>query len=463
MADTQYDVVIIGGGPGGYVAAIRAAQLGMKTAIVERDELGGVCLNWGCIPSKSLLGNAQVARNLADAKTWGININGSYTLDYGVAYTRSRQVSARLVRGVGFLMKKNKVDVYKDTATINAKKQVELKGGGQKLSGKNIIVATGARARTIPGLELDGVNVITSREALDFKTVPNPIVIVGASAIGCEFATIYRAYGADVTVLEGLPHLLPKEDAKVSGVVEKSFQKQGIKFKTGAMVERAEKADGKINLHVKTSQGTEQIRAEKVLVAIGVSPNSENIGLEALGVQVTRGAIDTNDYMQTNVPNIYAIGDVTMKLALAHVAFAQGELAVEHAAGQEVRPINYDSVPRCTYSHPQVASFGKTEAQVQEAGIEYTAGEFPFIANGKALGIDDYDGFVRIYADKKFGEILGVHMVGPDVTDISGEFSLAITNEMTPLEIAHSIHAHPTLTEAVGEAALATMGQAIHI
>lgn len=463
MADTQYDVVIIGGGPGGYVAAIRAAQLGMKTAIVERDELGGVCLNWGCIPSKSLLGNAQVARNLADAKTWGITINGSYTLDYGVAYTRSRQVSARLVRGVGFLMKKNKVDVYKDTATINAKKQVELKGGGQKLSGKNIIIATGARARTIPGLELDGVNVITSREALDLKTVPNPIVIVGASAIGCEFATIYRAYGADVTVLEGLPHLLPKEDEKVSGVVEKSFQKQGIKFKTGAMVERAEKVDGKINLHVKTAQAIEQIPAEKVLVAIGVSPNSENIGLEALGVRVTRGAIDTNDYMQTTVPNIYAIGDVTMKLALAHVAFAQGELAVEHAAGREVRPINYDSVPRCTYSHPQVASFGKTEAQVKEAGIEYTVGEFPFIANGKALGIDDYDGFVRLYADKKFGEILGVHMVGPDVTDISGEFSLAITNEMTPLEIAHSIHAHPTLTEAVGEAALATMGQAIHI
>lgn len=462
MAD-QYDVIIIGGGPGGYVAAIRAAQIGMKTALVERDELGGVCLNWGCIPSKALLANAQVARNLSDAKTWGIQINGSYTLDYEVAYTRSRQVSARLVRGVGFLMKKHKVDVYKDTAVINPNKQVELKGGGQKLSGKNIIIATGARARTIPGLELDGVSVITSREALDLKTVPNPIVIVGASAIGCEFATIYRSYGADVTVLEGLPHLLPKEDEKVSGVVEKSFQRAGIKFKTSAMVERAEKAEGKINLHVKTAQGTEVISAEKVLVAIGVSPNSENIGLEALGVKTSRGTIDTNDYMQTNVPNIYAIGDVTMKLALAHVAFAQGVLAVEHAAGREVRPINYDSVPRCTYSHPQVASFGKTEAQIKETGTEYTVGEFPFIANGKALGINDYEGFVRIYADKKFGEILGVHMVGPDVTDITGEFSLAISMEMTPQEIAHAIHAHPTLTEAVGEAALATMGEAIHI
>lgn len=462
MAD-QYDVIIIGGGPGGYVAAIRAAQIGMKTALVEREELGGVCLNWGCIPSKALLANAHVARNLADAKTWGIQINGSYTLDYSVAHARSRQVSARLVRGVGFLMKKHKVDVYKDTAVINPNKQVELKAGGQKLTGKNLVVATGARARTIPGLELDAVSVITSREALDLTTVPNPIVIVGASAIGCEFATIYRSYGADVTVLEGLPHLLPKEDEKVSLLVEKSFQKAGIKFKTSAMVERAEKANGKINLHVKTGQGTEVISAEKVLVAIGVSPNSENIGLEALGVKTSRGAIDTNESMQTNVPNVYAIGDVTMKLALAHVAFAQGVLAVEHAAGREVRPINYDSVPRCTYSHPQVASFGKTEAQIKETGTEYTVGEFPFIANGKALGINDYEGFVRIYADKKFGEILGVHMAGPEVTDISGELSLAISMEMTPQEIAHAIHAHPTLTEAVGEAALATMGEAIHI
>jgi dihydrolipoamide dehydrogenase len=462
MAD-QYDMIVLGGGPGGYVAAIRAAQIGMKTAIIEREELGGVCLNWGCIPSKSLLANAQVARYLTDSKTWGININGSYTLDYAVAQERSRVVSARLVRGVGFLMKKHKVDVFKDTGTLTPNKQVELKGNGQKLAGKNIIIATGARARTIPGLELDGVSVITSREALELKTVPSPIVIVGASAIGCEFATVYRSYGADVTILEGLPHILPKEDEKVSQLVEKSFQKQGIKFKTGAMVERAEKKDGKVNMQVKTAQGSDVVTADKVLVAIGVSPNSENIGLEALGIKTTRGAIDVNDYCQTNVPNVYAVGDINMKLALAHVGFAQGVLAVEHAAGREVRPINYDSVPRCTYSHPQVASFGKTEAQIKEAGIEYTVGEFPFIANGKALGLNDYEGWVRIYADKKFGEILGVHMVGPEVTDLTGEISLAIANEMTPLEIAHAIHAHPTLTEVVGEAALATMGEALHI
>ncbi len=462
MAD-QYDMLILGGGPGGYVAAIRAAQLGMKTAVVERDELGGICLNWGCIPSKALLANAQVARYLTDAKTWGININGSYTLDYSVAQARSRQVSSRLVKGVGFLMKKHKIDVFKDIGTLTPNKHVELKSSGQKLSGKNVIIATGARARTLPGLELDGVSVITSREALELQTIPSPIVIVGASAIGCEFATVFRSYGADVTILEGLPHILPKEDEKVSAVVEKSFQKQGIKFKTGAMVERAEKKDGKVDLHVKTAQGTEVISADKVLVAIGVTPNSDNIGLESLGIKTTRGAIDVNDYMQTNVPNVYAIGDVNMKLALAHVGFAQGVLAVEHAAGREVRPINYDSVPRCTYSHPQVASFGKTEAQIKEAGIEYSVGEFPFIANGKALGLNDYEGWVRIYSDKKFGEILGVHMVGPEVTDLTGEISLAISNEMTPLEIAHAIHAHPTLTEVVGEAALATMGEALHI
>lgn len=463
MAETQYDVIVVGGGPGGYVAAIRAAQLGMKTAIVERDELGGVCLNWGCIPTKSLLKNADVARELHNAKDWGIKIDGTYSLDYEVAWKRSRQVSSRLVKGVGFLMKKNKVDVYKDTAVLNANHQVELKGGGQKLSGKNIIIATGARARTIPGLELDGVSVITAREALDLKTVPNPIVVVGASAIGCEFATVYHAYGADVTVLEALPHLLPKEDEKVSVTVEKSFQKSGIKFKTGAMVERAEKVGDKINLHVKTKEGTQVISAEKVLVAIGVAANSENLGLEAAGVKTTRGAIDTNEFMQTNVPGIYAIGDVTMKLALAHVAMAQGVLAVEHAAGHQVHPINYDAVPRCTYSHPQVASFGKTEAQIKEAGIEYNVGEFPFIANGKALGLNDYEGFVRIYSDKKFGEILGVHMVGPEVTDLTGEFALAISMEMTPAEIGHAIHAHPTLTEAIGEAALASIGEAVHI
>jgi dihydrolipoamide dehydrogenase len=321
-------MTVIGGGPGGYIAAIRAAQLGMKTAIVERDELGGICLNWGCIPTKALLANADVVRNLTKAKEWGISFNGSWAADYGSAQERSRQVSGRLVRGVGFLMKKNKIDVYRETARLGANKQIELQGG-QTLISKNIILATGARPRSIPGLDLDGESVISYREALEFKTVPSPIVIVGASAIGCEFATVYRAYGADVTLLEALPHLLPKEDEEVSVLLERSFQKDGIKFKTNAMVERAEKADGGTNLHVKTGEGEQVIRAEKVLVAIGIAPNSENLGLEELGVRVTRGAIETDDNMQTSVPGIYAIGDVTMKLALAHVAKAQGVLAAE--------------------------------------------------------------------------------------------------------------------------------------
>lgn len=458
-----YDLIVIGGGPGGYVAAIRAAQLGMRVGLVERDELGGTCLNWGCIPTKALLQNAAVVNHFAHAQEWGITLHGAWTADYARAQARSRQVSARLVKGVAYLMKKNKIDVFKDTAVLNAKRQVELKGGGQKLEAKNIIIATGARPRSIPGLEIDGKDVITSREALELQEVPNPLVIIGASAIGMEFASIYRPYGADVTVLEMLPHLLPKEDEEVSIEIEKQYQRAGIRFQTQALVERAEKVNGRIHLHVKTPQGNQVIPAQKVLVAIGIAPNSEGLGLETLGIQTTKGAIETDDFMQTNVPGIYAIGDVTMKLALAHVASAQGVLAVEHMAGRQPRPINYHAVPRCTYSHPQVASFGLTEAQVKEAGYEYSVGRFPFRANGKALGLNDYEGFVKIIADKKFGEILGVHMIGPEVTDLSGEISVAIAMELTPNEIAHAIHAHPTLTEVIGEAALAAMGQAIHI
>ncbi len=462
MADTQYDLMIIGGGPGGYVAAIRAAQLGLKTAVVERDALGGICLNWGCIPSKALLQNAAVVRTFQNAKDYGITVD-HFTTNYDAAITRSRQVSNRLVKGVEFLMKKNKIDVFKDEAVLNAQKQVELKGNGQKLDAKNIIVATGSRPRSIPGLSFDGKDVISSREAIVMREVPSPLVIVGASAIGMEFATIYRAYGADITVLEMLPHLLPKEDEEVSVEFEKQIQRTGIKFKTSAKVERAERADGQINLYVTTPKGSEVVPAQKVLVAVGVQPNSENIGLEALGVKVDRGAIAVDEYYRTNVPGVYSIGDVTMKLPLAHVASAQGIIAVETIAGKEPRALDLNSVPRCTYSQPQVASFGLTEAQAKEQGYDFNVGKFPFRANGKALGLNDYEGFVKIIADKKFGEILGAHLIGPEVTDLTGELSLAKSMELTPVEIAHAVHAHPTLTEVIGEAALATMGEAIHI
>jgi dihydrolipoamide dehydrogenase len=448
MADTQYDVVIIGGGPGGYVSAIRAAQLGLKVGLVEREWLGGVCLNIGCIPSKALLQNAAVVRTFQNAKDFGITVD-HFTADYDAAVTRSRQVADRLVKGVEFLMKKNKIDVFKDEAVLDSQKQVELKNGGQKLGAKNIVIATGTRPRGIPGLELDAQNVISSREAIVLRAVPSPLVIVGASAIGVEFATIYHAYGAEITILEMLPHLLPREDEEVSIEFEKQMQRAGIKFKTNAKVERAERKDGQIDLHVATPQGSEVVPAQKVLVAVGVQPNSDNIGLEGLGVKIDRGAIVVDDSMQTNVPGIYAIGDVTMKLALAHVASAQGIIAVEAIANREPRPLDLNSVPRCTYSHPQVASLGLTEAQARETGADISVGRFPFRANGKALSLNDYEGFVKIIADKKFGEILGTHMIGPEVTDLTGELSLAKSMELTPMEIAHAVHAHPTLTEVI--------------
>lgn len=462
MADTSFDLVIIGGGPGGYVAAIRAAQLGQSVAVVEKDNLGGICLNWGCIPTKALLKNATVVETIRHANDFGITVE-QFSADFGKAIDRSRVVANRLVRGVEFLMKKNKIEVVKGEATLTARNQVAVKPDGRTLTAKNIIIATGARAISIPGLPIDGKDVITSREALELRELPSPIVIVGAGPIGMEFAYVYRAYGADVTIVEMLPHLLPREDAEVSVEIEKAVKKLGINFRVNTKVESATKVGDQVRLQVSGEGKTETIAAQKVLVAISVKPNSENLGLAALGVQTTRGAIDVNDQMQTNVPGIYAIGDVTMKLALAHVASHQGILAAETIAGKETHALNLNNVPRCTYCSPQVASLGLTEAQVQEQGIDYKVGKFPFRANGKALGINEYDGFVKLIVDKKYGEILGAHLVGPEVTDLTGELSLAKSMELTPLELAHAVHAHPTLTEAIAEAALDALGQVIHI
>ncbi len=462
MPDSQFDLVIVGGGPGGYVAAIRAAQLGMKVALVEREFLGGVCLNIGCIPSKSLLKNASVVETFRHAKDFGITVD-KFTPDYAAAVARSRTVSNRLVKGVEFLMKKNKIAVFMDEAVLTARDRVELKKSGDKLTAKNIIIATGARPISIPGLDIDGKDVISSREAILMKELPSPIVIVGAGPIGMEFAYIYHSYGADVTVVEMLPHLLPREDAEVSVELEKAMQKFGIKFRVNTKVESAERLPDKVRLKVSSDGKTDTIEAQKVLVAISVKPNSENIGLEALGIKTTRGAIEIDEHMQTNVPGMYAIGDVTMKLPLAHVASAQGIVAVETIAVKETRTLDMNNMPRCTYCEPQVASLGLTEAQAKEAGHDYKIGKFPFRANGKALGINEYEGFVKLVVDKKYGEILGVHMIGPEVTDLTGELSLAKSMELTPVEIAHAVHAHPTLTEAVGEAALDALGEVIHI
>jgi dihydrolipoamide dehydrogenase len=467
MGDQSFDLIIIGGGPGGYVAAIRAAQLGLQVALVERDNLGGICLNWGCIPSKALLRNAEVVRLVRDAKDYGISIE-KFSADYAAAQARSRVVSNRLVKGVEFLMKKNKIQVIKGEAMLTARDRVEISHAidraddGRALTAKNIILATGARARSIPGLTFDGTNVISSREALELKQVPNPIVVIGASAVGMEFATIFRSYGAEVTVLEMLPHLLPREDADVSIEFEKAVKKAGINFRVGAKVERATHRGGKVQLQVSANGATETIDAEKVLVAVGVQPNVENLGLEKLGVELERGAIKVDDYGRTNVPGIYAIGDVTMKLALAHVASAQGVLAAETLAGKATRPLDLNNVPRCTYASPQVASLGLTEQQAKDAGHEVRVGKFQFRANGKALGINEYEGFVKLVVDKKYGEILGAHLIGPEVTDLTGELSLAKSMELTPEELAHAVHAHPTLTEVIAEAALDSMGMAIH-
>ena len=464
----SYDLIVIGGGPGGYVAAIRAAQLGQKVAVVEREALGGVCLNWGCIPTKALLRNAEVINLLGQGAEFGFKIE-NLTVDYAPAQKRSRQVSDRLVKGVGFLFRKNNVTHVAGTGALLGPKQVKVTPSGQILEAKSIIIATGARARSLPGMTVDGQRIITSREALELTAAPKRLVVVGAGAIGMEFAYLFRSYGAEVTVVEMLPHVLPLEDDETAAEVAKAFKRRGIVALVNTRTEAVEASESGVTVRVK-DQGTGQeqtIQADVVLVAIGVAPNSEGIGLETAGVAIDRrGFIIVDETLRTNVPGIYAIGDVTGKLLLAHVASAQGIVAAEHIAGHETRPIrdaDYVFMPRATYCHPQVASIGYTEAQAKEKGLEVKIGKFPFIANGKALGLGEKDGFVKIIADAKYGEILGAHLVGPEVTELLPELALAHTWELTTEEIARTVHAHPTLSEVLMEAAHAVEGQAIHI
>jgi len=466
---TTYDVTVIGGGPGGYVAAIRAAQLGLKTAIVEKEHLGGVCLNWGCIPSKALLRNAEIANLLKRGKDFGFAFE-NLSLDYSVAHKRSRDVSGRLVKGVQFLMKKNKIDVYQGTGKLKDATHIEITSvasapsvSGTAFDGviesKHTIVATGARARGIPGVEIDGQSIITYRQALEWTQVPKSIIIIGAGPIGLEFGYVFRSYGADVTIIEMLPHLAPLEDEEVSIELEKHYKKLGVKVLTNTRVESLKKTD----TGVEVVAGGQTITGEKAIVAIGFAPNSDGIGLENAGVKVERGAIVVDTHHRTNVPNIFAIGDVTAKLMLAHVGSAQGIVAAETIAGVETHELDYDAMPRCTYCQPQIASMGITEKQAKDKGLEVKIGRFNFQPNGKALGLGENHGFVKVIADAKYGEILGVHMIGPDVTELLPEWVLARNNELTPHEIARSVHAHPTLGEAMMEAAEAVAGQAIHM
>lgn len=463
----EYDVIVIGAGPGGYVSAIRSAQLGLKTAIVDKQWLGGVCLNVGCIPSKSLLKNAEVAHTLRErGREFGFSFE-NLTLDYSVAVKRSRQVSDRLTKGVGFLMKKNGIDVHMGTARLTARDTVQVTDKDGKvtdLKAKNIIIATGASAAVIPGVKVDGEKVVTYHEAILQTRLPKSVIVIGGGAIGLEFSTVWNAYGSEVTIVEMLPRIAPLEDEEISAELTKAFQKRGINVLAGHRVQSVETTESGVRVVVSGESGEKTLEAEQALLAIGFKPNSRGLGLEEAGVKVNeRGFIEVDERMATSVPGIWAIGDVTGKLLLAHVASAQGIACAEAIAGLPVQPIDYRMIPRATYCQPQVASFGLTEAQAKEAGYSVKVGRFPFQPNGKALGLGDYTGFVKIIADEKSGEILGAHMIGPEVTELLPELTLAQRSELTIEEVARNIHAHPTLSEVIMEAAEAALGHAIHI
>lgn len=459
---SKYDLTIIGGGPGGYVAAIRASQLGMKTALIEREAVGGVCLNWGCIPSKSLLKNAEVLSYVKEAEKWGITFD-NMRYDLAKAMDRSRQVAERLVNGVKFLLKKNKVDVYEGGGFITKIGQIEVRPKGELVEAKNIIVATGARPRIIPGLKFDGEVIISSYDALKMRTVPKNLVVVGGGAIGVEFAYFYRTYGSEVTIIEMLPHILPNEDEEISIILEKSLTKYGISVSPASTVNQISIDNGKAKVKYTSPSGEKEIESEKVLISIGVQGNSENLGLENLGVKIEKGFIQVNDKMATNVEGIYAIGDVTGPPLLAHVASAQGIHAVEGIAGREIEPLSYEDMPRATYCHPQVASFGLTEAQAKAKGIKVKIGKFPFLGNGKAIAIDDFEGIVKLVVDAEYGELLGAHIIGPEASELLASIRMAKELEYSAEDVGRTVHAHPTLSEAIMEAALSASEGAIHI
>ena len=461
----KYDLIVIGAGPAGYVAAIRAAQLGQKAAIVEKEYLGGVCLNVGCVPSKSLLKNAEIANTLRNqGKVFGFSFE-NLKLDYGAAVKRSRQVSNRLTKGVEFLMKKNKITVYSGSAVFTSPNSIEIsrETGTEKLQADNIIIATGARPFIIPGVEVDGKQVLTYKEAILQENLPKSVVIVGAGAIGMEFATIWNSYGVEVTVVEMLDRIVPNEDQEISAALQKEIIKQGIKTLVNSRVKKVDVLKTKVNVLVDAPDGEEKISSEQVLLAASFVPNTRNLGLDKAGVEIDeKGFIQIDESMKTNIPGIWAIGDVTGKLMLAHVGMTMGVVCAENIIGLETEELNYQNMPRATYCHPQVASFGLTEQAAKDAGYEVAVGKFNFQANGKALGLNDYAGWVKIVTDKKYGEILGAHLIGPEVTELLPELTLAQQMELTPAEIGHNVHAHPTLSEVLHEAAKAVTGQAIH-
>lgn len=464
---TDYDVIVIGAGPGGYVCAIRCSQLGLKTAIVDKQWLGGVCLNVGCIPSKALLKNAEIAHTLRErGKEFGFAFN-NLKLDYTVAVKRSRQVSNRLTKGVDFLMRKNNIPVHMGTAKLTARDTVvvtDQDGKVTELKAKNIVIATGASVAVPPGWVVDGQKIVTYLEAILQEKLPKSAVIIGAGAIGVEFATVWNSYGVEVTLVEMLPRLVPLEDAEISSELNRAFQKRKISSLVGTKVQSLEATETGVRVKVAGEDGEKEIEAEQALVAIGFRPNGRNLGLEEVGIKLTeRGAVDIDDRMATNVPGIWAVGDVTAKLMLAHVGTAQGIVCAENIAGVQTIKLDYEMMPRTTFCQPQIASFGLTEAQAKERGYEVKVGRFNFQANGKALGLGDYAGWAKIITDTRYGEILGAHLIGPEVSELLPEMTLAQAMELTTAEIARNVHAHPTLSEVLMEAAHDAEGHAIQM
>jgi dihydrolipoamide dehydrogenase len=461
----DFDVIVLGSGPGGYVTAIRASQLGLKTAIVEKESLGGVCLNWGCIPTKALLKSANVFEYIQHAADYGIEVKDSKA-DFGKMIKRSREVANGMSKGVQFLMKKNKIEVIMGSGKVKKGKKVEVtdeKGNKKEISAKHVIIATGGRSRQLPNLPQDGKKIIGYREAMSLEKMPKKLVVVGSGAIGVEFAYFYNAIGVEVTIVEYLPNVVPLEDEEVSKQLEKSFKKSGIKIMTASEVTKVDTSGSGCKVTVKTQKGEEKLECDIVLSAVGVAANIENIGLEEVGIKTDKGKITVDEYYKTNVEGYYAIGDCVPGPALAHVASAEGIICVEKIAGENPEPLDYLNIPGCTYCSPEVASVGYSEKAAKEAGFEVKVGKFPFSASGKASAAGHKDGFVKVIYDAKYGELLGAHMIGANVTEMIAEIVAARKLETTGHEILKTVHPHPTMSEAVMEATAAAYGEVIHL
>jgi len=462
----KYDIIVLGSGPGGYVTAIRASQLGFKVAVVEKENLGGICLNWGCIPTKALLKSAQVFDYLKHASDYGITITGEVDKDFNAVINRSRGVAESMSKGVQFLMSKNKIDIIYGFGKLKANKTVEVTFDGglvENYSADHVIIATGARSRELPNLPQDGKKIIGYRQAMTLAEQPKKLIVVGSGAIGVEFAHFYNSMGTDVTIVEFMPNIVPVEDEEISKQFERSLKKSGIKIMTNSSVERVDTSGEGVKAFVKTAKGEEVLEADVVLSAVGIKSNIENIGLEDLGIATDRDKILVDAFYQTNLPGYYAIGDVVPGQALAHVASAEGILCVEKIAGLHVEPLDYNNIPGCTYATPEIASVGYTEKKAIEAGYDIKVGKFPFSASGKAKAAGTPDGFVKVIFDAKYGEWLGCHMIGAGVTDMIAEAVVARKLETTGHEILKSVHPHPTMSEAVMEAVAAAYGEVIHL